>query len=132
LYIPERYTELKHTLLRWPWDEYYPGWTYWKDVLMNIVGFMPLGFFLCAYLSLGLRFGRPGLITILFGFTVSLTVEILQAYLPTRDSGMTDIITNTMGTTLGVLVFRYTGLALGSLERSRYATVRYAAALFCD
>ena len=26
------------------WDEYHPGWSYWKDVGINIGGFIPLGF----------------------------------------------------------------------------------------
>ncbi len=130
LIIPKRYVELHHTLLRSPWDEYSPDWGYWKDVLINIAGFVPLGFFCYAYLSSISFCRRLMLVTVIFGGIVSLTVEVLQAYLPTRDSGVTDVITNTLGMGMGVLLFRCACAVCESLAHSRYAKVRYLAGLF--
>jgi VanZ like family/Concanavalin A-like lectin/glucanases superfamily len=107
LIIPERFFVLHEQFLERPWDEYRAGWHYGKNVGINIAGFIPLGFFFCAYFS-SLRNSNGAVAkTIALGFTVSLTIEVLQAFLPTRDSGMTDLVTNTLGTALGVMVFRY-------------------------
>ncbi len=108
LYIPDHYEVVDQAFLRPFWVEYYPAWGYWKSVvLINVVGFIPLGFLFCAYFSLSGRISRPALATILLGFTVSLTIECLQAFLPTRDSGTTDLITNTLGTCIGVWIYRW-------------------------
>jgi VanZ family protein len=132
LYIPERYMELHQPFLLRPWDEYHPGWGYWEDVLINIGGFIPLGFFFCAYLWLARRARRPVLITIIFGGAVSLTIEVLQAYLPTRDSGMTDIITNTLGTAVGAGLYGVATLLCAAMSRSRRARVRDIAVWLTD
>jgi VanZ family protein len=100
--IPERFSLLHQHLLNPFWNEFKPSASYWSDVLVNIVGFIPLGFFFYAYWSLVRPIKRPGLTTVILGLAVSLTIEILQSYLPTRDSGTTDLITNTLGTFLGV------------------------------
>jgi VanZ family protein len=102
LQIPNRYLLLRQWLLKPFWKEYKPGWEYWKDTLMNIAGFVPLGFFFFAYLSSVRRIRRAVLVTVALGFAVSLTIELSQSYIPTRHSGMTDLLTNTLGTFLGV------------------------------
>ena len=130
LYIPDRYLEVHQSLLKRPWNEYYPGWGYWKNVLINVAGFVPLGFFLCGYLSLGLRIQRAALIAVLAGGLLSLTMETIQAFLPTRDSGMTDIITNTLGTALGFALCHLISILSDRLGNSRHSVVRHLAGLF--
>ena len=106
LYIPDRYLVLDQALLLPFWEEFHSAWSYWEDVLVNIAGFVPFGFLFCAYFSLAGPIKRPALVTILLGFTVSLTIESLQVFLPTRDSDTTDVITNTLGTCFGVWLYR--------------------------
>lgn len=130
LYIPERYLEVHHALLKRPWNEYRVDSDYWTSAVINIMGFAPLGFFLYGYLFLRVRVPRAALLTILIGGLLSLTVEILQSFLPTRDSGMTDIFTNTLGTALGAALCRGTSIVCDSLVNSRYLYVRHFAGLF--
>ena len=103
LLIPERFFVLHQQFLERPWDEFRPGWSYWKNIIINIVGFIPLGFFFRAYFSTIQKTRRATWLTIALGFAISLTIEVLQSLLPTRDSGMTDLFTNTFGTALGAI-----------------------------
>jgi hypothetical protein len=104
LVIPERFFILNQQFLERPWNEFRSGWYYWQNVAINVAGFIPLGFFFYAYFS-AIRIRRGCWITIALGFIVSLTIEVLQSFLPTRDSGMTDLITNTAGTALGAALY---------------------------
>jgi hypothetical protein len=102
LYIPEKYVVLDQIFLEPFWKEFSMSGSYWRAVLKNIVGFVPFGF--CFYACLSAHKVRwAALVTVILGILVSLTIEVLQAYLPTRDSGMTDIFTNTLGTYIGVI-----------------------------
>src|SRR5947209_15334071 len=56
LNIPESYDVPYKPFLEAPWKEFYPNWAYLQDILINIVGFIPLGFFFCAARARG----RPG------------------------------------------------------------------------
>ena len=87
------------------WSEFQLTRNYFDGAVKNVVGFVPLGFCFYAYLRRRLPARRAAFITVLSGTAVSFTIEFLQAFLPTRDSGTTDIITNTMGTWAGVLAY---------------------------
>jgi len=106
LTIPTHYFILHPGFMLAPWREYHPTWSYWQDVGVNIAGFIPFGFCVFAYLSLMRVIKYPGTTTVILGLSTSLTIELLQVFLPTRSSGVTDLITNTLGTAIGVMIYR--------------------------
>jgi len=107
LYIPRAFRLLHQPFLTPPWKEFTFDRPYAYDVALNVAGFIPFGFILCAYLTWQRRWNRAAILTILAGAAISLTIEVLQSFLPSRFSGMTDLITNTAGTALGVALFRW-------------------------
>jgi hypothetical protein len=112
LIIPAKYFVLHQAFLGTNWNQYSPSGSVWRlgssweDLSINILGFVPVGFVFFAYFSSVKRLGQPAPLVILLGFFLSFTVEALQRLLPTRDSGMNDLVTNTAGTALGVLLYR--------------------------
>jgi hypothetical protein len=50
-------------------------------------GPMPVGFCFAAYFSSIKRWQHPVVAAVFLGFVLSLTIEVLQAFLPTRNSG---------------------------------------------
>jgi VanZ family protein len=46
------------------------------------------------------------MIPAILGMGISLAIELSQAYLPTRDSSLTDVVLNSAGTILGVVIFQ--------------------------
>ena len=77
-----------------------------KPATSNEGGFIPLGAIVCIYFS----FTRPRPLAILYatmiGGVLSFVIEVLQAYIPRRVSGTTDIITNTLGALVGAAIVR--------------------------
>ena len=114
LYIPEKYTVMNQIFLEPLRTEFSMTRSYWGAAVKNIVGFIPFGFCVYAYMATVLSIKRATLVTVALGGAVSLTIEILQAYLPTRDSGTTDLITNTLGTWIGAVSY---GLLAPTLAR---------------
>lgn len=75
------------------------------DMINNVILFLPLGFCLAWLLQ---RYQHTGLLAaaapLFVGAGLSLAVEVLQLFLPTRTSTPIDVLTNTLGTLLGLLV----------------------------
>jgi len=102
--------------LRIPWPGRFPEqnrlvreplsslWTNQRfDVLINLVGFIPLGFatasMVCFYL--GLRKLPLLLATVLFATLVSLGIELSQVYIAGRRSNLHDLVLNSTGSIFG-------------------------------
>ena len=106
LEIPRNFTVPHKAFLTSPVKEFEATWGYVKDIVLNVGGFVPLGFVVCAYLALGRSRGKAIFFTIFAAGMLSIAIEVLQAYIPRRVSGTTDIITNTLGATLGAALAR--------------------------
>lgn len=107
-----------------PWPKY---WT-WFDVAANVVGYMPLGFLLAlSFLRRGqVRFFARHqnvaavLVATLAGGALSLTMETIQNYLPTRVASNVDFGFNTLGTLVGASVAAGMELAGAIARWSRF------------
>ena len=101
LVVPANYTIPEPGFLIPFWKEYTPTGAYVKDLVINVFGLVPLGFCFVALFARTKGRKRSWRYVIVLGFFVSLIIELIQAYMPTRFSGTTDLITNTAGTALG-------------------------------
>jgi len=101
LRIPNHYTIRRRNVLLPPWKEFRTEWTYVRGLILNVLGFIPLGLILYPYFLVALGSKRPWLMSYVTGTVLSLIIEILQSFLPMRGSGWTDVITNSVGTALG-------------------------------
>jgi VanZ family protein len=106
LIVPAYMKILKKEILIAPWRMGGRPWDDDMDEVVNFIGFWPLGFLLAAALNHSRRYKRyywP--VAILGGFLFSLTIEIGQAWIPSRTSSLLDLILNTAGTAAGVLLY---------------------------
>ena len=73
-----------------------------RNIIGNILLFMPFGFMLT------LKFKRMNSLfsVSLIGFSCSLLIEVIQLNLPNRAFDTDDIILNTLGTSLGFLMYK--------------------------
>jgi len=95
------------------------------NILGNILLFVPLGFGLTCLAQQRRLAGKTiPMVVVATGCFISLGVESLQIFLPTRFPSVLDVVTNSTGTFIGLVVFRSWGpIMLGGiaacLERAK-------------
>lgn len=97
----------KPFLTRFPWDPSSP-FDEVKDILGNILLFVPFGFLFFAFL--GVRYGhvlKTAMWVMVVGTLFSLMMESLQYLIISRDSSLIDVINNSVGTALGIVAERF-------------------------
>jgi glycopeptide antibiotics resistance protein len=105
LKVPKMFEVPYKTFLNSPMNDFEATWSYVAHLFENIAGFVPLGFIVCGYLT-GAKGRRAILNTIIMAGALSFAIEVLQAYMPERESDITDIITNTIGASIGAMLAR--------------------------
>jgi len=117
--IPEKFTPFKRVILTSPWEDFKLDRSYLKDVVINFFGFIPFGFFFLALLwnPIKLKKFRMSILVILSGGGLSLIIELIQSNFPTRSSSFTDLIFNTLGTVVGIIIFNIISGQIGNLNQ---------------
>ena len=108
LKIPQHMIVLQKTILASAWLPIKWNRATLGDMVVNLVGFMPLGIVFYGLLQC---FSGPftrhnQLLAVIGCLMLSLGIELAQAWIPTRYSSLPDLILNTFGAWLGVAVWR--------------------------
>jgi len=108
LTIPVLFRPVKKIVLDPPWHDFRCDWSFIQDAIVNLLGFIPLGFFFTAFLLKSSNWNKKTIYISIAatGFAISLAIELSQIYLPSRYSQLDDIICNSVGTVLGIIVLR--------------------------
>jgi hypothetical protein len=103
LNIPTRFHILQKRFLSLSWRDFKANRSFFQDFVINFLGFIPLGFVLCAlFIQSGGGLQKKALlISVTFCFLVSLSIEIAQAWIPSRSSQGLDLMLNTVGALVG-------------------------------
>jgi VanZ family protein len=110
-FAPYRLTVLQSPREYWP-D---PRRPFVKDILANIVLYLPIGYLLSAMVRQQYPTSFTVAMPVFSSALVSFVIEILQAYLPTRYSSSMDVIVNSLGAGIGVFA-QYRGWAEKALS----------------
>lgn len=114
LHISEKLEVTNKIFLRTPYQDYYFDFGTIKDLVVNILGFIPLGFLLFKILRSKYKFFLNSIVIVLIvGILYTFSIESLQYFLESRVSTMTDIVHNNIGIALGIVAARMRGRKTG-------------------
>ena len=107
LKIPIRPIVLKKTFLSAPWHQFKLSRSFFVDTILNVIGFIPMGAVLFGWMKqTNLFTGRYNVwATLISCSMLSLGIEVLQAWIPTRSSSLLDFAMNTLGAWMGIFLF---------------------------
>ena len=99
-------------LHNWP-----PSFDYYllKDAVINLLLYIPIGLFGALWIGKGKPDARSALLSLLIGFALSLSMELLQAYDDSRSCSIADLLMNEVSTALGVLLLYLYGTSIRKL-----------------
>jgi VanZ family protein len=108
--IPQYFQPLQKEILIPPWKDFQFKRSYLIDMAVNILGFIPFGFFFSIWFanSFELSARRAVLFTVFVSAVLSFSIELIQAWIPLRDSQVMDLLMNILGTSVGSLTFACT------------------------
>ena len=115
LLIPKEFVPYRRASLMDLGDTWAPR-PLWGDIALNVLAFVPLGVLLSFFLGKAFSPAKVMLLAIIAGFGLSLSVEMMQVYLPRRWSTFMDVSSNSFGTLLGSASWY---LGIGKLLRTK-------------
>ncbi|OHB84775.1 MAG: hypothetical protein A2Z38_08150 [Planctomycetes bacterium RBG_19FT_COMBO_48_8] len=119
LTIPSKFKALRKEMVVQFWRDMYWDEGTVKDILVNTLGFVPFALCMLMFLIGNRRMSprRAAFLTILAGAILSLIIETIQMGLPTRTPSLLDLLCNTAGAALGILVLRIIPLPQNASEK---------------
>ena len=92
--------------------------TYPLDLIINVVLFIPFGFSCSLWMhERGIRWKTILLATFASSVFFSLTIEVLQVFLPLRSSTKSDLVTNILGGMIGYSCSYFLSISLSQLRK---------------
>jgi glycopeptide antibiotics resistance protein len=106
--IPKTFWPQQKKYLTPPWEDFRFESDYASDLILNFIAFVILGFLTVAsYSYFSLKRTLLFIIAVLNSFLISITIETLQVFLPSRTSQLSDLLLNTLGGYSGGVLYYY-------------------------